>query len=372
VPASLWADPNLKWFEPSAGRGQFALEVYRRLAIHHTHDHIVRDMLFMSEIDANNAAVCRNIFGAQANIYVGNTLTAPGCGGWAHQFHVVVGNPPFNTPSGAKRNRENQLWRTFVENALNSWMTQGGYLCFLHPPGWRLPGDALFMKMKRLNMLYLSLQNQTAGQAAFKSATRFDWYVLCNEPYAGATVVRDDMRNERAVFLGKMSFLPNSCLEHIQRLLPNGSEPKCCVLWNNVYIDKDCMPQPTATHDKPVVYTVGIEGVVPNNRDGRVVMSGNHGVALVQYTNKISSVHYGIPKVIFRRTSPLGTISDPDGSLRMTCWCIGIAAPADQHETLQTWITNNQPVLKALSISGNDVNNRLLGELKHEFWKEPL
>jgi hypothetical protein len=42
VPASLWADPNLKWFEPSAGRGQFALEVYRRLAIHHTHDHIVR------------------------------------------------------------------------------------------------------------------------------------------------------------------------------------------------------------------------------------------------------------------------------------------------------------------------------------------
>ena len=370
LPASLWTDPGLRWFEPSAGQGQFVLEVYRRLRAHHTHDHIVRNMLFMSEIEARNASVCRSLFGPHANIYTGNTLTAPGYGGWAHTFDVVFGNPPFNTPSGAKRNRENQLWRLFLNRALDSWLVKGGYFCFLHPPGWRLPGDELFLRMQNLNVLYLSMHDQREGQLAFKSATRFDWYALRNEPAGGPTTVRDDRHIEHAaVSLRDMTFLPNSCFESVRRLLPRGTEAKCRVLWNNVYIDKDCVPQPTATYNKPVVYTVGLD---PENKGGRVVLKGNHGTALLQYTNKDSTVHYGVPKVIFRRTSPLGTVSDPDGSLRMACWCIGIAAPAEQHDMLQTWVTDNQLVLKALSISGNDVSHKLLGELKHEFWKFPL
>jgi N-6 DNA Methylase len=317
LPVHVWSNPGLRWFDPAAGLGQFPLEVYTRLRAHHTHEHIVRNMLFMSEIDDRNARKCRQLFGADANVYHGDTLAAANQGGWPHAFHIVVGNPPFNTGSLAKRNKSNQLWRLFVERALDSWVLPGGYLSFVHPPGWRVPGDSLLERLKSLHVLYLSLQNDAAGKAVFGCTVRYDWYVVRSAPATGACIVRDDAGVEASVDLRDVAFIPNSNFDAVRRLVGLTSEPRCEILWKNVYRSDNCVMKPTAEYNKTVVYTVVQPTAQVKNEHGRDILRGSHGVALVQYGQGDSTVYFDVPKVIFRRTDPHGSLSDPAGTLAL-------------------------------------------------------
>lgn len=137
------------------------------------------------------------------------------------------------------RNKAKQLWREFVNRALDEWLVPDGVLCVLHPPGWRLPADPLLTRLTNLNMVYLSIQDDRKGKAVFNCTTRYDWYVLRNEPSAGACTVRDDTGKVSLLDLRGLPFIVNSNFEVIQRLLaPVGTET-CRVLWNNVYRDPE-------------------------------------------------------------------------------------------------------------------------------------
>lgn len=121
------------------------------------------------------------------------------------------------------------------------------------------------------------------------------------------------------------------------------------------------------------MYTVVEADAVVRNTHGRTEVVGTHGKALLQYAQSVKAdasgpVHFGIPKVIFRRTNPHGSLSDPGGDLGMTCYCIGIEALPHQHAALQEWIRRYRSVLESLALSGKDVSYKMLGALKREFW----
>lgn len=108
LPSSVWKNPNYKWLDPANGIGNFPMKVFERLneelsSVYGYKDeakrkqHIIKNMLYMVELNPKNVAVSRKIFGKDANIYCGSFLED----GWKDEFKidkfdVIIGNPPYN------------------------------------------------------------------------------------------------------------------------------------------------------------------------------------------------------------------------------------------------------------------------------------
>ena len=103
MPNSVWKNPNAKWLDPSCGVGNFFIFVYLRLMNGLSQwqpnkikrqQHIVKNMLYMAELNRENYDICRRLFGKYANIWCGDFLS----NSMPYRdtvFHYVVGNPPF-------------------------------------------------------------------------------------------------------------------------------------------------------------------------------------------------------------------------------------------------------------------------------------
>ena len=121
IPLSFWRDPDTKWLDPANGIGNFPVVAFYmldyQLGKHGAKEfkgdenkikrrrHIVKNMLYMIELDKGNVNTSRKIFekivpGVTANICCANTLEMTDeklkreFG--VSKFHVVMGNPPFN------------------------------------------------------------------------------------------------------------------------------------------------------------------------------------------------------------------------------------------------------------------------------------
>jgi len=82
LPSHVWSDPNLKWLDPAAGIGNFPVCIYYRLMDglsktfpneQERKSHILKNMLFMSELNTKNVFVLKLLFNEE-NIYCGDSL----------------------------------------------------------------------------------------------------------------------------------------------------------------------------------------------------------------------------------------------------------------------------------------------------------
>ena len=71
LPKSIWADPKLKWLDPSSGVGNFMIIVYYKLMVglkkrfpskNNRSKHIINNMLYMVELNSKNVRISKNIF----------------------------------------------------------------------------------------------------------------------------------------------------------------------------------------------------------------------------------------------------------------------------------------------------------------------
>jgi site-specific DNA-methyltransferase (adenine-specific) len=128
-----WNDPNLKFYDPACGRGNFLLVLFKKLAQHgHDPAHIVTNMLFGSDISFIQAAIARKalflVSGAQANIYIEDALLKEE----TMKFDVVITNPPYQNPG---KSRGQKLWYKFVFKC-DKLVKPGGYLAMVTPTSW--------------------------------------------------------------------------------------------------------------------------------------------------------------------------------------------------------------------------------------------
>ena len=151
-------------------------------------------------------------------------------------FDGVIGNPPYN--SSGSIGTGNTIWQHFTKQALTGWVTQNGYLSFVHPPGWRKPNTkkgkfyGLFNLMTKENqMLYLSIHGIKDGKKIFNCGTRYDWYVIKKLQKYENTNVSDEHNLNIMVDMDKFDWLPNSKIEDIQKLLEDGNEP-CEIMYD--------------------------------------------------------------------------------------------------------------------------------------------
>ena len=130
-------------------------------------------MLYISELNKKNVFITKQIFDInneyKLNIYEGDSLKLDYLKEFnVREFDIIVGNPPYNAP-GPKASG-NTIWQLFVNNSIKL-LKDNGYLCFIHPNGWRKPNTekgtyyGLFKKMTNDNtLLYLEIHNTKDGK----------------------------------------------------------------------------------------------------------------------------------------------------------------------------------------------------------------
>ena len=177
LPDDVWFDPDLKWLDPANGIGNFPMVVYGRLMgtlegidglenKKTRHTHIIRNMLYMVELNPRNIEISRRIFGEDANIYCGDFLEEK----WkdkfkVDEFDIVVGNPPFQEVDNitGKSKGGTNLYTKFINNSIN-FLKNNGYLLFITPISWLGPstnkqsgGDLLHNVFLKYDLLFLNL-----------------------------------------------------------------------------------------------------------------------------------------------------------------------------------------------------------------------
>ena len=195
---SIFANKDYKWFDPACGLGNFQIAVYMKLMKNLedsiTDDesrkkHILENMLYMSELNENNAEFCRNVFNADnkynTNIHVGDTLLMDS---YDFKFDVVLGNPPYNS-GGIHSHTKTQLssknqtiWPKFVKRAIEEWLKPGGYLVFINPLSWLKKCHSLHDSILEKKLLWLKLWTSEKSSSAIKAAIPISLYVLENTP----------------------------------------------------------------------------------------------------------------------------------------------------------------------------------------------
>lgn len=367
LPKEVWENPNLKWFDPCVGVGNFMVCVYYRLFEglkdkiedeEEREKHIIENMLYMSETNSKNIFVCKRMFlGHEINIHQGDTLEF----NIPHKFDVIVGNPPYNASGDTATG--NTIWQNFTKKAINEWLAPNGYLVFVHPPGWRKPNTprGKFYKMfdlmaKENQMLYLSIHSLKDGSSTFKCGTRYDWYVMQKTPKYKNTQVKDELGNVTEIDLSKLNWLPNYNIDVIDKILAKDGDEKCELIYSpSAYEHRKAWMSHTQTGQfkYPCVHSTPKNGV------------------RYMYSSKNDNGHFGIPKVIFGETGIYNAIIDIEGKYGLTNGCIAIRIDNQENgEKYKACLESEKMtnIIKSCSFSSFRVDWNVFKDLKKDFW----
>jgi len=198
LPLNVWTNPGLRWLEPASGIGNFCLVIYVRLmtGLMHVfpddaarHEHILKNMIFMVEINEVNVSRTRDLFGPSlVNIQCADFLDTA-CSLCITKADIIIGNPPFQMPRDGARSSSKGgqiLWDKFILKSLEILSRGGGgverFLCFITPPLWRKPNSphGLWEKMTRksCSLQYLHMIDKKTAILDLQVQQRMDLYII--------------------------------------------------------------------------------------------------------------------------------------------------------------------------------------------------
>ena len=186
LPETMFSNPELKWLDPACGSGNFMIVLYYKLLkglepsiinVEERKEHIIKNMLFMVEIQKKNVALLASFFGANANIQCEDFLTmlpfVP--------FDCILGNPPFNfgnklkVPSSSNNKTADgtTIWPEFVRKSLLLLKENTGKLCFFIPSLWLKPDKKnMYTLMLNYKVEWLTCYSNTETNKIFKGKTQ--------------------------------------------------------------------------------------------------------------------------------------------------------------------------------------------------------
>lgn len=361
LPTDVWSNPNLKWFDPTVGIGNFMVCVYYRLMdglklviTDHSErkTHIIENMLYMSEMNAKNVFICKTVFGDNANIHEGDTLKLDVSKWSIEKFDIIVGNPPYQDDSG-NSGKGHTLWDKFIKKSLLI-LKDNGYLVFVHPAGWRQPNHEMLDILKSRQIIYLSIHDEKDGMKTFQCNTRYDWYVLQNIECYKETEIKAQDKTVSIINISKLLLIPNFMFEEIG-FYTAGNEKLDIVSSESAYeCRKKWINKTENTEFKyPVIYSINRL----NNPKFR-------------WSNRNDKGHFGVPKVIFA-SGATGFISDPSGKYGLTQWAKSIADEPSKHEKILNVLNSSQfkQITLACSIGKAEINTKVLKMFRKDFFE---
>jgi|UniRef100_A0A6C0AN95 hypothetical protein len=387
LPKDVWSNPNLKWFDPAVGMGNFMIFVYYRLMNGLKNkikdslkrkQHIIKNMIYMSELDTENIKQCKRILN-DCNIHEGDTLKMDTFKTFGiKHFDIIVGNPPFNNSQNAigKRGGGDSLWDKFIKLSLNTWLNKNGYLVYVHPSGWRKPDSekakthGLYKLMTKDNtMLYLEIHDSQDGLKTFQAGTRYDWYIIKNtknENYK--TIIKDQLGITSEINLNILDFLPNYDLELVLPLLAGSGDEKCPIIYStsNYESRKGWVSSEKTSKFKYTLIHSTNKDKVDKKTDN--IVSGIR----YMYSSRNDKGHFGVKKVIFGDSGINDVIIDLEGKYGMTSHAMAIEISSEEEGIeLKKYLLSSRfkKVLNACSWSNFQIDWKLFTYLKKDFYK---
>ena len=396
LPKHVWKNKDLKWLDPAAGIGNFPMVVYERLMRglapvfpdpSERSEHIIRNMLYMVELNGSSCVKIALTFGTAANLIHGSIIKTdtrdkdpiirfndP----TISTFDVIVGNPPYNAPKTGKGG-SSTLWNKFVDESLDKWLKPNGYLTFVHPSGWRKPPSArskithMFDNMVHKNyMSYLEIHSKCDGVATFRAHTRYEFYVIQKRPPTSGerTTVVDQKGITNTLDLREWGdFLPNHSFELIKSLFAPTKQDY--VIYSRCQYGTDTKNE----EGKLVVKQESPSEEFPYPLIHSIVKSG-----LRMYSTNVkknSPEMFGVSKIVMAESGIRnGVYPDPDGDVGMTQGAFGIKLPApiDEETPLMIHALESElfaDIVDAMSYENFRVDRNMFRYFRRNFYKDP-
>jgi uncharacterized FlaG/YvyC family protein len=378
LPQSIWNNPSKKFIDPACSTGTFLLEVFRRLyngleEVIADRDERIHHILTNQLYGVEEKTVPYRMTVAAFGILLGNQFDINKMHLRSYnileedldmKFDVVVMNPPYQAPQSAegKRGGGDLLWNKFVEKSFSNWTKEDGFVCAVHPSGWRKPESdrskykGLFELMTHQNhMLYLEIHDTKDGIDTFNAGTRYDWYV-CQKNTEGTTEVLDENNETSRLDLKEYQWLPNHSITEVASLLGAGGE----VIFSRGAYGTDKTRTWTSEEETE-------EFKFP------LVHSTPKGGNRFCYSSRNDKGHFGISKVIFGDSGINDVIIDIDGKFGMTQHAM--ALPVDSEEDARVareflMGPSFKNILDACSWSNFQIDWRLFNYFRKGFWRD--
>jgi len=294
MPKEVWSNPKLKFLDPANGIGNFPMVAYLYLMdglklwepdTQNRSKHIIKNMLYMVELNPVNVEISRTIFGPEANIHCGSFLDDD-CP--FKTADIIMGNPPFNTErSGEKGTNAGRsiIWDKFIIKSM-SILNENGYLTFINPANWRGLGplNSIWKLLTKHQIHYIQINGSETGKEVFNVGSRFDNYLVQKKPYTEPTLIIDELGETHRLKIDKLPFLPNYALDLIFPLLTDeihgidvlyGTKHHTSKHLKNTSTDK------IGYYKYPVIHSINKDGIVP-----------------LMWANDNTKGHFGVKKVI--------------------------------------------------------------------------
>jgi tRNA1(Val) A37 N6-methylase TrmN6 len=211
-------NPDKKWLDIGTGSGYFSIILYKRLfkglekKIKNTqerNEHIIKNMIYMTEIRKENCDLLQELFGFECNLFKGDFLSADISELFNNiKFDFVIGNPPYNNnglkkvPSNnisSKKEDGTTVWIPFIKKSVDLLKTKSGQLVVIIPSLWLKPDKAkMYHFMINYKLEYLNCMTNTETNQIFNkyAQTPTCYFKLTKTKNPGFITVFDKDINE--------------------------------------------------------------------------------------------------------------------------------------------------------------------------------
>jgi hypothetical protein len=381
IPIEFWSNPDVKVFEPCSGKGGFLIDILERFneglksIIEDDEDryqHIVENIIYFADINPTNIYIGKLLLNRgndyNLNYFEGNTLECDIQEEFCIDgFDAVIGNPPYN--ASGNTGTGHTIWQHFTYNALRKWLKENGYLCYVHPSGWRRVDNYKYTENKinillshimknEYNMNYLEIHNTNDGQKIFKCGTRYDWYIIqksFNKNHK--TIIKDENGKIIELNIKNYMFIPNYDIDFYDKIKGNYER----AFKRN--FDYSSTKKNLVVKEKNNIFKYEL-----------IHSTTKKGIRYL-YTNDNSKGYFGKPKLIFGDSGINDVIIDNDGiySVSEHGICLNYENMKEAKIIKNVLLSNKyQTFLKSCSWSNYQIDWKLFNCLKKDFWKEFL
>lgn len=278
------------------------------------------------------------------------------------KFDVIAGNPPYQTKSDAENRKTQAIWDRFVKKSFEL-LKEGGYLCMVHPSGWRNVAG-MFEDTKDLllskDIRHIEMYDKEQGIKTFGARTMYDWYVLQNLPAPAdrMTTIRSQDGKVSHVNLSRFPFVPSGMFEEIQSLIAKDGEERVTILYDRTAYGtdkKNMAKEQKGKYQYPCVYMVRV----------------NDEIAM-WYSSTIDNGHFGVPKFIWGNGGyAMGSIVDATGKYGLTQFAYGIVDTPKNLPLIKKAFDSEKfrNLMRYCDGGDSNINRKVIALFRKDFWK---
>jgi len=225
LPEEVWNNRHLKWLDPAVGIGNFPIIAFIKLMEglkreipdeEERRKWILENMLYMIDISKKSISILNKVFCAhkyKLNIFEESFVKSKNYAEYNFdiKFDIIMGNPPYN--EGGVGKGGGVFWTKFVNKSIKI-LNNEGYLCYIHPLGWRKPignkvsaGNLWDYFRKNGYLKYLHISDEK-----IKYFPKVDYYIYHNSKKIQKTLIYNKYKNNKTLDtleINHLRFIPN-------------------------------------------------------------------------------------------------------------------------------------------------------------------